>query len=86
MPASFEILKFDMNFQGASKTDAVQILWKTVILYLSTKEKYIYNVPLYEMFVIVRMQLLLPVFMDIHCNIDIVFLQTGFFFSFPGMI
>ena len=46
----------------------------------STKEKYIYNVPLYEMFVIIRMQLLLPVFMDIHCNIDIVFLQTGIFF------
>ena len=32
------------------------------------------------MFVIIRMQLLLPVFMDIHCNIDIVFLQTGIFY------
>lgn len=46
----------------------------------STKEKYIYNVPVYEMFVIIRMQLLLPGFMDIHCYIDIVFFTNRIFF------
>lgn len=66
MLASFEILKFNMNFWGAIKTDAPT----NFIDFFSTctKEKYIYNVPIYEM-VVIRVQLLLPVFMDIHCNI-----------------